>query len=156
MAVTRLEPAARLPPHGPSDGSGALPRRALDGGAPPFYRYAAHMTESPSGTPVPRGAEPGSARWPRQLPVAFEDPAYLAAVVDLLGAIAYGELSAFERLSEDAKMAPRLSDKTELARMASTEFAHFEALRLRLSELGADPFGAMEPFVTPFDAFHVR
>ena len=75
----------------------------------------------------------GSARWPQVLPVAFSDPGYVAAVVDLLGAIAYGELSAFERISEDAKMAPTLPDKAELARMASTEFSHFEALRARLA-----------------------
>lgn len=102
------------------------------------------MTESP--------VEPGRS----DLPVAFADPVYLAAVVDLLGVIAYGEMSAFERLSEDAKMAPGLPDKAELARMASTEFAHFEGLRQRLVELGADPFEAMAPFVAPFDAFHLR
>ncbi len=90
------------------------------------------------------------------LPVAFSDPVYLAAVVDLLGAIAYGEMSAFERLAEDAKMAPGMPDKVELARMASTEFAHFEGLRLRLTALGADPFEAMAPFVAPFEAFHRR
>ena len=106
------------------------------------------MTESPAGA--------GSARWPAELPVAFSDPVYLAAVVDLLGAIAYGEISAFERLSEDAKMAPTLEDKAELARMASTEFAHFEGLRARLGEIGADPFAAMADFVAPFEAFHRR
>ena len=100
------------------------------------------MTESP--------ADPGRS----DLPVAYSDPVYLAAVIDLLGAIAYGEMSAFERLSEDAKMAPGLPDKAELARMASTEFAHFEGLSHRLAELGADPFEAMSPFVAPFDAFH--
>lgn len=89
-------------------------------------------------------------------PVAFEDPAYLAAVVDLLGVISYGEMSAFERLAEDAKMAPNLADKAELARMASTEFGHFDRLRERLAELGADPFEAMSPFQKPFDAFHAR
>jgi hypothetical protein len=89
-------------------------------------------------------------------PVAFEDPAYLAAVVDLLGVICYGEMSAFERLAEDAKMAPNLADKADLARMASTEFGHFERLRRRLAELGADPFEAMSPFEKPFDAFHAR
>jgi hypothetical protein len=110
------------------------------------------MTESPlestssDGTPAPR----------TDLPVAFSDPGYLAAVIDLLGAIAYGEMSAFERLAEDAKMAPGLPDKVELARMASTEFAHFEGLRLRLGELGADPFEAMAPFVKPFESFHRR
>ena len=39
-------------------------------------------------------------------PADFQDPAYREAVVDLLGAISYGEISAFERLAEDAKMAP--------------------------------------------------
>jgi hypothetical protein len=114
------------------------------------------MTESPvERRDLPTGAGPATGS-PDGLPVAFSDPAYLAAVVDLLGAIAYGELSAFERLSEDAKMAPGLADKAELARMASTEFGHFDALRVRLVELGADPFEAMQPFVTPFEAFHVR
>src|SRR3954469_3242648 len=106
------------------------------------------MTESPLETP-------DEAR-PADLPVAFSDPVYLAAVVDLLGAIGYGEMSAFERLSEDAKLAPSLQDKTELARMATTEFGHFEGLRARLSELGADPFAAMADFVAPFEDFHRR
>ena len=30
--------------------------------------------------------------------------------------------------------------------MAAAEFGHFERLRDRLAELGADPFAAMEPF----------
>jgi hypothetical protein len=118
------------------------------------------MTESPAERPSTTGpvavSAPGSARWSPELPLAFSDPTYLAAVVDLLGAIAYGEMSAFERLSEDAKMAPTLQDKAELARMASTEFAHFEALRARLSEIGADPFEAMAAFTTPFEDFHRR
>ncbi len=90
------------------------------------------------------------------VPVAFADPTYLAAIVDLLGAIAYGELSAFERLADDAKMAPSLEDKTELAAMASTEFGHFCGLRERLKDLGADPFDAMLPFQAPINAFHAH
>ena len=84
----------------------------------------------------------------------FEDALYRDAVVDLLGAIAYGEMSAFDRLAEDAKMAPSLRDKAELAAMASTEFGHFTGLRDRLAELGADPFEAMLPFQLPIDEFH--
>jgi hypothetical protein len=91
-----------------------------------------------------------------EVPVAFQDPTYRAAVVDLIGAIAYGEMSAFERLAEDAKMAPSLRDKGELAAMAATEFGHFEGLRDRLVELGADPFEAMQPFQVPIDEFHVH
>jgi 1,2-phenylacetyl-CoA epoxidase catalytic subunit len=110
------------------------------------------MTESQVETAPLAGPE----RPPQDLPVAFSDPVYLAAVVDLLGAIAYGEMSAFERLSEDAKMAPELRDKVELARMASTEFGHFEGLCSRLSGLGTDPFEAMAPFVAAFESFHAR
>lgn len=90
----------------------------------------------------------------RGIPIAFQDPAYLAAVVDLLGAIAYGEMSAFERLAEDAKMAPGLEDKAEVAAMAAREFGHFVGLRERLVELGADPYLAMAPFQKPIEAFH--
>jgi hypothetical protein len=85
---------------------------------------------------------------------ASADPQYRAAVVDLLGALAYGELAAFERLAEDAKLAPTLVDKAELAKMASAEFHHFERLRDRLTEIGAEPTGAMEPFVAALDGFH--
>jgi tRNA-(MS[2]IO[6]A)-hydroxylase (MiaE)-like len=87
---------------------------------------------------------------------ALADPAYREAVVDLLGALAYGEISAFERLAEDAKMAPSVRDKTELASMASAEFAHFASVHDRLVELGADPFDAMEPFRAAVDAFHAH
>ena len=87
---------------------------------------------------------------------AFSDPAYRTAIVDLLGGLAYSELSAFERLAEDASKAPTLADTVALAAMAVAEFAHFERLRDRLVELAADPFAAMEPFHAPVDAFHAH
>jgi len=87
---------------------------------------------------------------------AFADPDYREAVVDLLGAIAYGELSAFERLAEDAKLAPDLVDKVEMSAMAAAEFGHLGALRERLEELGADPYAAMEPFRRAIDDFHAH
>jgi len=86
--------------------------------------------------------------------LALGDPAYRDAVVDLLGVIAYGEISAFERLAEDAKLAPTLEDKVALARMASGEFAKVEPLHRRMVELGADPFEAMAPFRIALDSFH--
>ena len=85
---------------------------------------------------------------------AFADAAYKEAVIDLLGAIAYGELSAFERLAEDAKMAPGIADKIALSSMAASEFGHLVSLNERLVELGADPVLAMEPFRAALDAFH--
>ncbi len=85
---------------------------------------------------------------------ASAQPQYRAAVVDLLGALAYGELSAFERLAEDAKLAPSLGDKAELAAMAAAEFHHFERLRDRLAEVGEAPNEAMAPFSAALDGFH--
>jgi hypothetical protein len=87
---------------------------------------------------------------------ALEDAHYRAAVVDLLGVLAYSELSAFERLAEDARMAATLQDKAALAAMASAEFGHFARLRDRLEQLGADAGEAMGPFVAPVDAFHAH
>lgn len=104
------------------------------------------MTESPSGAV--------SDAAPEDTPLAFSDPQYVAAVVDLLGAIAYGEISAFERLAEDAKLAPSLEDKVAMASMAAAELGHVTRLRDRLVELGADPFAAMAPFRRPIDSFH--
>ncbi len=86
----------------------------------------------------------------------MEDPVYAQAVVDLLGAVAYGEISAFDRLAQDARMAPDLADKAELARMATVEFTHYERLCEYLVGLGADTLQAMEPFKVAFDAFHTR
>ncbi|MEV8525949.1 MULTISPECIES: ferritin-like fold-containing protein [unclassified Streptomyces] len=86
--------------------------------------------------------------------VASAVPQYRAAVVDLLGALAYGELAAFERLADDAKLAPSLEDKAELAKMASAEFHHFERLRDRLAQIDAEPTAAMEPFAKALDDFH--
>ncbi len=86
--------------------------------------------------------------------LALGDPAYRDAVVDLLGVISYGEISAFDRLAEDAKLAPTLQDKVALARMASGEFAKVEPIHDRIRALGADPFEAMAPFRVPLDSFH--
>jgi hypothetical protein len=86
----------------------------------------------------------------------FTDPAYRAGVIDLLGTLAYGELSAFLRLAGDAELAPTLTAKAALAGLAATEFRHYEQLRDRLVELGADPEVAMRPFIDALDAFHER
>ena len=77
-----------------------------------------------------------------------------AATVDLLGVLAYGELTALERLAADARLAPNVADKTALATMAAAEFGHFRRLRDYLAERGEDPDAVMEPFVRPLDAFH--
>ncbi len=77
------------------------------------------------------------------------------AVVDLLGVLAYAELSAFTRMTDDAaRLAPTLADRAALSELAVAEYAHFRLLRDRLTELGADPDAAMQPFAEALDAWH--
>jgi hypothetical protein len=81
-------------------------------------------------------------------------PVETPAVVDLLGVLAYAELTAFDRLAEDARLAPDLSGRAALARMAGAEIGHHVRLADRLSELGVDPAEAMAPFASALDTFH--
>jgi hypothetical protein len=76
------------------------------------------------------------------------------STVDLLGVLAYGELTAFERLASDAQYAPTVADKAALGAMAVAEFGHFRQLRDHLAAAGVDPEEAMAPFVASVDAFH--
>ena len=77
-----------------------------------------------------------------------------AATVDLMGVLAYGELTAFERLATDARLAPTIADKHALASMAAAEFEHYRCLVEHLRSAGVDPEQAMAPFVAPLDGFH--
>jgi hypothetical protein len=112
-----------------------------------------------SGTPGDEAApEQDAEQRPSPTPAApdYDDPGYREAVVDLLGVLALGELTGFERLADDAAFAPTIADKAALAEMAVAEFKHFTCLRDRLVELGADPAEAMQPFAPALDAFHER
>ncbi|ONI77216.1 hydroxylase [Actinosynnema sp. ALI-1.44] len=75
-------------------------------------------------------------------------------VVDLLGVLAYGELSAFDRLSEDARSAPTLAGRAALAVMAAAEIGHYSKIEHYLTRHGVRPTEAMEPFIQHFEAFH--
>jgi 1,2-phenylacetyl-CoA epoxidase catalytic subunit len=75
-------------------------------------------------------------------------------IVDLLGVLAYGELSAFERLAEDSRTAPTLSGRAALACMAAAEIGHYRLLEQHLASIGVDIFDAMAAFVAPIDAWH--
>lgn len=78
----------------------------------------------------------------------------IEGVVDLLGVLAYGELSAFDRLAEDARAAPTLRGRAALASMAAAEIGHYRLLEQHLAGLGIDVLDAMAPFVAPIDAWH--
>jgi tRNA-(MS[2]IO[6]A)-hydroxylase MiaE-like protein len=109
--------------------------------------YAAQVTDEAAGGTGP-GPAPGG-------PAGGAGEAS-DGVLDLLGLIAYAELVAFFRLSDDAALATSLADKAALAEMAVAEFGHFQLLRARIQELHADPDTVMQPFVAAVDAFHAR
>src|SRR5690606_5920432 len=62
-----------------------------------------------------------------------------AAVADLLGMLAYGELLAFDRMAADARLAPDLRRRAVLSEMAGAEMANYRLLARRLTELGVEP-----------------
>ncbi|MDQ4105122.1 MAG: ferritin-like domain-containing protein [Actinomycetota bacterium] len=75
-------------------------------------------------------------------------------VIDLLGVLSYGELSAFDRLAEDARNAPTLAARVAMAALAAAEIGHFRLLENHLRGLGVSVDDAMRPFVARLDRFH--
>ena len=82
------------------------------------------------------------------------DEVLAEGVADLLGVLAYGELSAFDRLAEDARSAPTLAGRAALASMAAAEIGHYQLLERYLAEHGVAIADAMAPFAAAFDAFN--
>src|SRR5690625_4854816 len=76
------------------------------------------------------------------------------ALIDLLGAFSYVELSAFDTLAEGARMAPTLSARAAMSGLAAAQSGHYERLARRLGELGTAPEVAMEPFVAALETYH--
>jgi tRNA-(MS[2]IO[6]A)-hydroxylase (MiaE)-like len=77
-----------------------------------------------------------------------------AAVIELLGVVAYAELLAFDRMAADARLAPDLRRRAILSEMAAVEIVNYRRLAGRLTELGADPDGAMTPYVAALQEYH--
>lgn len=75
-------------------------------------------------------------------------------VVDLLGVLAYGELSAFDRLAEDARTAPSIAGRAALSAMAAAEMGHYGRIERFLARRGVDVQEAMRPFIGHFDTWH--
>ena len=73
---------------------------------------------------------------------------------ELLAALAYGELSAFDRLAEDARLAPDLGDRVQVTRIAVRDFDRYLRVAERLLEFGVDPLSAILPYRRPLDEFH--
>jgi DNA-binding ferritin-like protein (Dps family) len=78
------------------------------------------------------------------------------ALIQVLGAVAYGEWKAYEGLRQRAEQTDDSEERRLLRTFAAQERRHYEGFVRRLVALGADPERAMRPYRAPLDAYHGR
>src|SRR5579875_1187314 len=99
------------------------------------------MTSRPAGDQVAAASAPdGAADHP--------------GVTKLLTLLAYGEIAAFYRLTDEARMAPNLRGRISMARMAAAEMGHYDVLRDALERRGVDVVAAIAKFAPVIDNYH--
>ncbi|BBZ05514.1 hypothetical protein MCHIJ_49510 [Mycolicibacterium chitae] len=72
----------------------------------------------------------------------------------LFALLAYGEVAAFYRLTEEARMAPNLTGRINMAAMAAAEMGHYELLRNALERRGVDVVSAMSEYASTLEDYH--
>jgi tRNA-(MS[2]IO[6]A)-hydroxylase (MiaE)-like len=75
-------------------------------------------------------------------------------VNELFAVLAYGEVAAFYRLTDEARMAPDLRGRISMASMAAAEMQHYELLRDALERRGVDVVSAMSKYVSALENYH--
>jgi DNA-binding ferritin-like protein (Dps family) len=75
-------------------------------------------------------------------------------LVQVLGAVAYGEQKAYEKAKSLADAATDESAKRRYRKVAAEELRHYKGFTRRLEVLGADPDRAMRPYRVPLDRYH--
>jgi tRNA isopentenyl-2-thiomethyl-A-37 hydroxylase MiaE len=75
-------------------------------------------------------------------------------VTELFALLAYGEVAAFYRLTEEARMAPNLAGRINMASMAAAEMYHYEMLRDALDRRGVDVVPAMTRYASALENYH--
>lgn len=78
------------------------------------------------------------------------------ALIQVLGAVAYGEWKAYEGLRRRAEETADPEERRLLRTFAAQERRHYEGFVRRLVALGADPERAMRPYRRPLDTYHAR
>src|SRR5690606_3196130 len=106
------------------------------GPAPPHHRRRPQRGE---GGGVRRHARP------RGSPTT-EGAAMNKALVQVLGAVAYGELKAYEGAKADAERATDPAVRRRFRKVAAEELRHHKGFVSRLQAMGADPARAMRPY----------
>jgi tRNA-(MS[2]IO[6]A)-hydroxylase (MiaE)-like len=72
----------------------------------------------------------------------------------LFALLAYGEVAAFYRLTDEARMSPSLRGRIAMACMAAAEMGHYEILRDALAARGVDVEQAMTGYVSALENYH--
>ena len=75
-------------------------------------------------------------------------------VDQLFALLAYGEVAAFYRLTDEARMAPNLNGRINMASMAAAEMNHYELLREALAKRGVDVVAAMSKYASALENYH--
>lgn len=81
-------------------------------------------------------------------------PADHPGINELFAVLAYGEVAAFYRLTEEAKMAPNLHGRINMASMAAAEMGHYELVHDALEKRGVDVVSAMSRYATALEDYH--
>jgi hypothetical protein len=87
---------------------------------------------------------------------SLDDPGYRAAVLDLLGLLAHGELASFARLADDAAHAPDIGGRLMLSRMAAGELSHIDVLAQHVARLGGELEAEMLSYADVLGDFDAR
>lgn len=78
------------------------------------------------------------------------------ALVQVLGAVAYGELKAYEGAKAEAAAAHDPEQRRRHKKVAAEELRHHKGFVARLKAMGADPERAMAPYRSALDRYHGR
>jgi len=76
------------------------------------------------------------------------------ALIQILGAIAYGEWKAYTQATARAEVATDDADRRVWRKIAAEELRHHKGFVRRLEALGADPARAMRPYRRSLDRYH--
>ena len=106
------------------------------------------MNSTPSAATGP--APVGERNGPVASGVSDQHP----GIVELFALLAYGEVAAFYRLTEEARMAPNLRGRINMASMAAAEMNHYEVLRDALERRGVDVVPAMTKYASALENYH--
>ena len=77
-------------------------------------------------------------------------------MIQVLGAVAHGELKAHEGLVADAEETADEQERERLLTFAGQELRHHRGFVARLEAIGADPERAMRPYRRALDTYHGR